>query len=85
MKWDKSEALRVGHWTDRDRPKLPADLRWGRQGLKVQGVFFGTEEVKRKNWEGAMEKVCARLSKWKRLLPQLSYRGRVLIVNDLVA
>ena len=32
-----------------------------------------------------MERVCARLSKWKWLLPQLSYRGRVLIVNNLVA
>ena len=32
-----------------------------------------------------MERVSARLSKWKWLLPQLSYRGRVLIVNNLVA
>ena len=32
-----------------------------------------------------MEKVCAGLSKRKWLLPQLSYTGRVLIVNNLVA
>ncbi len=32
-----------------------------------------------------MEKVCARLSHWKWLLPQLSYRGRILICNNLVA
>lgn len=29
--------------------------------------------------------MCTRLSKWKWLLPQLSYRGQVLIVNNLVA
>lgn len=29
--------------------------------------------------------MCARLSKWKWLLPQLSYRGRVLVVNVLAA
>lgn len=29
--------------------------------------------------------MCARLSKWKWLLPQLSYRGRVLVANNLVA
>lgn len=32
-----------------------------------------------------MERVCARLSKWKWLLPQLSYRGQTLIVNNLAA
>lgn len=32
-----------------------------------------------------MEKVCAKLSRWKYLLPQLSYRGRILVTNNLVA
>lgn len=32
---------------------------------------------------GVKEKVCARLLKWKWLLPQLSYRGRVLVANHL--
>ncbi|KAK2883356.1 hypothetical protein Q8A73_022289 [Channa argus] len=44
-----------------------------------------TTSVARKNWEGVREKVCARLSKWKWLLPQMSYRGRVLVSNNLVA
>ena len=78
----KSEALLVGHWTDRDRPNLPGDLRWVKQGLKFLGVFLGTEKFERTNWDGAVEKVCARLCEWKWLLPQLSYRGRVLIVNN---
>ncbi|TWW81732.1 Transposon TX1 uncharacterized 82 kDa protein ORF 1 [Takifugu flavidus] len=85
VNWEKSEALQVGPWAGRDRPRLPGNLSWGRQGLKVLGVFLGTENFEKKNWEGAVEQVCTRLSKWKWLLPQLSYRGRVLIVNNLVA
>lgn len=38
-----------------------------------------------KNWEGVLEKVKGRLDKWKWLLPNMSYRGRTLIVNNLVA
>ena len=45
-----------------------------RHGLKVLGVFLDREEFQKKNWEGAKEKMCARLSKRKWLLPQLSYR-----------
>lgn len=61
------------------------NLMWGREGIKVLGVFLGTDKFQKKNCEGAMERVSTRLSKWKWLLPQLSYRGRVLIINNLVA
>lgn len=39
----------------------------------------------KKNWEGSLEKVQGRLEKWRWLLPKLSYRGRTLIINNLVA
>ncbi len=32
-----------------------------------------------------MEKVKGRLVKWKYLLPKMSYKGRVLIINNLIA
>ena len=32
-----------------------------------------------------MEKVCARLSRWKWVLPQLYFKGRVLVANNLAA
>lgn len=32
--------------------------------MKILGVFLGTEEFERKNWEGVLDKVCTRLSKW---------------------
>ncbi|KAK3541506.1 hypothetical protein QTP86_028023 [Hemibagrus guttatus] len=37
------------------------------------------------NWEGIVGKVCAKLSQWTWVLPQLSYRGRVLVINNLIA
>ena len=65
-------------------PSLPGGLEWGKEGLKVLGLFLGTEGFQNKNWEGVKEKVDARLSRWKWVLPQLSYRGRVLVANNLV-
>lgn len=49
--------------------------------------FFWEELMvfQNKVWNGVLKKVCAWLSKWKWLLSQLSYRGRVLVVNSLVA
>ena len=85
VNWAKCEALRVGRWRGRAVPCLPGGLQWGRNGMKVLGVYLGTEGFQKQNWEGVLEKVCAKLSKWKWLLPQLSYRGRVLVANNLIA
>ncbi len=49
------------------------------------GVFLGSNDYQNLNWEGIVEKVCSKLSKWKWLLPQLSFRGRILVINNLVA
>lgn len=51
-------------------------IKMGSEGLKVLGVFLGTEGYERKNWKGVNEKACARLLKWERLQPQLSYTVR---------
>ena len=72
VNWRKSQALQVGQWADKVMPKLQGNLSWGKQGMKVLGDFLGTDGFQKKNWEGVMERVCARLSKWKWLLPQLS-------------
>ncbi|KAJ3614016.1 hypothetical protein NHX12_017593, partial [Muraenolepis orangiensis] len=82
--YERASSAR-GRWREQVVPSLPGGLQWETEGLKVLGVFLGTEAFKAKNWEGAKEKVCARLSKWKWLLPQMSYRGRVLVANTLVA
>ena len=84
VNWAKSDALAVGRWHD-GLPVLPQNLSWRTDGFKYLGVFLGSEVVTRKNWEGVVDKVEAKLKKWKWLLPQMSYRGRVLVVNNLVA
>lgn len=57
----------------------------GSEGIKVLGGFIGNAQYQMKNWEGMLDKVSARLSKWEWQLPQLSYRGRVLVANNLAA
>lgn len=49
VNWGKSEALLVGQWADKGVPKLPGNLSWGRQGMKILGVFLGTEAFQSKN------------------------------------
>ncbi len=82
VNWSKSEAILVGRWLGGD-PNLPDGLTWTREGFKYLGVFLGNEMVVQKNFEGAVEKIKGCLDKWKFLLPKLSYRGRILIINNV--
>lgn len=81
MNRGKSKALLVRQWRNQAVPSLLGGLEWGREELKVLGVFLNTEGFQMTNWEGVREKVCARLSKRKGLLPQLSRRERVLVAR----
>ncbi len=68
------------------KPNLPNGLFWGKRGIKYLGVYLGDGLIQQKNWEGVLEKIKARLEKWRWLIPNMSYRrGRVLVVNNLVA
>nr|BAC82605.1 pol-like protein [Tetraodon nigroviridis] len=84
VNWRKSEALAVGEWRD-GLPVLPQSLCWKRDGFKYLGVFLGDEDTEKKNWEDIPGKVEGKLNKWRWLKSQMSYRGRVLVVNNLVA
>lgn len=84
VNWNKSEALLIGNWS-KGKPILPDGLTWGTGGFKYLGVYLGDEMIIQKNWEGVADKVKGRLDRWKWLIPKLSYKGRTLIVNNLVA
>ncbi|KAK3516367.1 hypothetical protein QTP70_009921 [Hemibagrus guttatus] len=84
VNWTKSEAILVGEWGG-GQPSLPGGLAWKRGGFKYLGVYLGTNEFLNKNWEGTVEHVKGRLSRWKRLVPKMSYRGRMLVINNLTA
>lgn len=84
INWSKSDALIVGKW-EKGPPLLPGGLTWKKGGLKYLGVFIGDAVTQEKNWFGVIEKIEGRLKKWKWIHPQLSFRGRVLIINNLAA
>ncbi|KAK3555034.1 hypothetical protein QTP86_005696 [Hemibagrus guttatus] len=84
VNWTKSEAILVGEWGG-GQSTLPGGLAWKRGGFKYLGVYLGTNEFLNKNWEGSVEHVKGRLSRWKRLVPKMSYRGRTLVINNLAA
>ncbi|XP_041646439.1 DAB adaptor protein 1a [Cheilinus undulatus] len=65
VNWAKSEALLIGPWRDQAVPSLPGGLKWGKEGLKVLGVFLGIEGFKAKNWEGVKEKGIAAAARSK--------------------
>ncbi len=66
-------------------PDLSENVKWGKSGIQFLRVYLGNDEYRLTHWEGLVEGVLVKLSKWKWLLPQLSYRGRVLIANNLIA
>jgi len=49
------------------------------------GVYFGNDLYVNKNWEGLVDRVNGRLQRWRWLLSQLSFRGRCLVINNLIA
>lgn len=85
VNWSKCDGLILGEWKNKEQPTLPVGLKWSSEGLKFLGVFFGSNDFQKRNWEGLVEKISARLSRWKWVQPQLSYRGRTLVANNLVA
>lgn len=84
IKWGKSEALAVGGWPG-GLPVLPGRLTWKTNGLKYLGIYLGSDNTMTSNWEGMIEKVKGKLTKWRWIHSHMSYRGRVLVLNILVA
>ena len=55
VNWAKSEALLVGQWRSQAVPSLPGGLEWGKEGLKVLGLFLGTEGFQNKWTLGCLD------------------------------
>ena len=84
VNWAKSGALLSGNWHGR-LPKLPDGIFWERHGIKYLGVHLGDDSAEKRNWEGLVEKMEGRLGGRRWLLPRMSYRGRAIIISNLVA
>ena len=74
----KTEALWLGAW--KDRADEPLGLAWVRK-TKILGIFFGTTDVERDNWEPRLSKLDKCVSSWKNR--SLSMIGKVLVLNIL--
>lgn len=74
----------MGNW-QAEKPTLPCGMFWTKGGFKYLGVFLGDVITVEKNWENVLEKVQGRLARWNWLLTKMSYRGKVLVINNLVA
>ena len=59
VNWEKCDGCALGQWRGNSLPTLPAA-----EGMKFLGVFLGYSDFQMKNWEGMIEKMCARLSQW---------------------
>ena len=64
----------------KDRTDQPLGLSWVRK-MKILGVFFGTVDVERDNWEPRLSKLDKCLNMWKS--HSLSMIGKAWIINIL--
>ncbi len=85
INWQKCASLLMGEWENEGPPVILQNCSCSLEGFKVLGVFLGTDQYIQKNWDGIFEKVSGHLQRWKWILSQLSYKGRVRIINNLVA
>ena len=80
----KSQGLWVGAWTRRRDKSL--GFNWNSEGLPFLGVHLGnTHFYTQQNWKKCKDKLSKTLSKWKYLSYSLSFKGKVLIANQLAA
>ncbi|KAF4070274.1 hypothetical protein AMELA_G00293290 [Ameiurus melas] len=85
VNWNKTDALLLGEWQEENIPHLPQECSWSKEGLRILGIFFGTDRYMQKNWDGLTDKVIEKLNRWRLIQSQLSHRGRVLVINNLAA
>ena len=73
----KTFGMWLGRW--RGRPDQPAGLNWTSKGNKFYGVYLGTNECDKINWDRIMSKFekCVNLYSSR----DLSFRGRSTILN----
>ena len=80
----QSQGLWVGSWAG--RVDTPLGFLWNSKGLVFLGVHLGnTQKIENLNWSKCKNKLQNTLSKWRGLAKRLSFKGRVLIANQLAA
>ena len=80
----KTQGLWAGSWIGRsDRP---LNFSWNDDGLSFLGVHLGnTKTYTDKNWKNCKTRLIETLASWFGISTSLSFKGRVLIANQLAA
>ncbi len=84
INWGKSEAISFGAELVK-KTVLPNGLSWVKGGFKYLGVFLGDHSFVCRNWDNVLGKIEGRLKKWKWSLPHMSFKGCVLVINNLAS
>ena len=80
----KSQSLWAGSWTGRNGK--PLNFSWNSEGLPFLGVHLGnTNNYFKQNWQKCKDKLNKTLSSWSRLSASLSFKGKIIIANQLAA
>lgn len=85
VNWRKCTVLRIWPRTTMQPVPLPGGVQWRDDGTLYLGVHLGDAPTVRKNWEELSVKLEAKLKPWEHLLAQLSFRGRMLVANNMAA
>ena len=80
----KSQGLWAGSWIGRN--DKPLHFSWNSEGLPFLGVHLGnTNNYVKRNWQKCKDKLNKTLSSWSRLSASLSFKGKIIIANQLAA
>ena len=84
LNYNKSKGLWTGSWCRRS--DKPLGCQWSSEGLTFLGVHLGNTNIhKQQNWIICKDKLKNTLSRWTPLSNYLSYKGKVLVANQLAA
>ena len=78
---DKSEDLWLGSF--KNRLDSPLGFNWKKKSLKILGLYFGTKDTNKLNWEPKVSKFIKTLDLWKSR--DLTFRGKAVAVNRLAS
>jgi len=65
-------------------PTLPGGMLWKMDGFKYLGIHLGTTSYMQRNWDGFLDNMKQKLSRWKGMLQFLSLKAWVTIINNLI-
>ena len=74
----------AGSWTGRN--DKPLNCSWNSEGLHFLRVHLGnTNNYVKQNWQKCKDKLNKTLSSWSRLSASRSFKGKIIIANQLAA